>query len=650
MKDEGARQSGLTLIEVLVVIAALAVLFGVTALALRGLTERATVSARSAEYDTVQSAIDIYTSGPAPSAIISVTTPSDPFVVAADTFGRYLIRSTRFLYTWGDSGDNLRLAMTGVPTGTSTVTELDLVGWWPMNEGSGTTTADLSGHGNDGALVGAYWAFGVIGSGGLAFGGSSGRVEIPDSNSLDITRTLSLETWLFSTCNTGKYRGLITKFGFTSARAYQLALDGQNHVAFHLSDNGGDLSHEFVLYSTPYTVPVNTWVHVAATYDGAVMRLYVNGAEKANKIYAGGIAATTARLALGASDEGSGQYFCGVLDEPRVYARVLTAAEILQHYQAVQGATKSLTLLGPNGGETFNPGSVAAIRWNSGGPINAVRLEYSKDNSAWLTISAAAPNTGRYVWDVPLDPSASVRVRVSDSSDATVWSQSAASFTILGSPASPVARWAMDEGSGFTVSDATGHGHTGASMTGTVSLTDTVWVAGHAGSALALTSGNQYVRVPDDGALDIQDNLTLEGWISSTQSASGFQPIIAKFTFGAVNQRAYQLTLNSGKLWFHLSSDGTQTNEVKLGGGSIASDVWTHVAATYDGATMRLYVNGVQVASQDHTDQIAPTTANLLLGSNSDGKSGQNYYGGLDELAVYDQALSATTILAHAGQ
>jgi len=611
------RQSGLTLIELLVVIAILAVLFGLSALGVRGLVERARAVSRSAEYDIVQTAIDIYNVGDGDLTIAPVSEASDPYESAGNTFGQFLRSPTHYRYLWDTGGESLRLegAASADP---------DLVGWWRMNEDDGDTTLDDSGHGNDGTLHGAAWTAGVNGAA-LRFDGHNDRVVIPDSDSLDITDALSIEAWVLRTAGLGSWQGLIGKFGFhDNQRAYQLMINSGGQFSFHLSRDGrsGWGSHEFILTSGSYTVPPGVWVHVVATYDGETMRLYADGAEVGSKAYSDGIFSSSADLSFGATNNGNSQRFGGTLDEIRIYRRALSPGEVSQHYQAGGETPKSLTLLSPNGGEMVYPGAIHLIRWDSTGSVGSVRLEYSKDNFASdeHTIAVSTPNDGVHVWDVPDDDSGTVWVRVSDVSDAEVNDLSNAAFAISSSPAEPVARWPMDESSGDIVPDATDHGHDGARSD------DTAWVTGHANNALSFASGDTWVQIPDHDDLDLQDTMTLEAWVYPTASG-GWSTIIAKFTFGwLTNERAYQLMLNSG--------------------GGISQ--WTHVAATYDGTTMRIYVNGAEVGSRSYSDGIAATTASLMLGENSEGNSGQNFRGIIDEAAVYDVALSAITILDHA--
>ena len=82
----------------------------------------------------------------------------------------------------------------------------------------------------------------------------------------------------------------------------------------------------------PEAVPTNTWVHLAGTYDGATVRLYVNGAEVASEPLTGTFAHDRTPVILGGNgNNDSGvptELFPGRIDELMLYARALGADEI----------------------------------------------------------------------------------------------------------------------------------------------------------------------------------------------------------------------------------------------------------------------------------------------------------------------------------
>ena len=74
-------------------------------------------------------------------------------------------------------------------------------------------------------------------------------------------------------------------------------------------------------------VAANTWTHLAATYDGANLRLYVNGTQVGDAWPTGSMSASTGVLRIGGNDVWW-EWFQGLIDEVRVYNRALSAAEI----------------------------------------------------------------------------------------------------------------------------------------------------------------------------------------------------------------------------------------------------------------------------------------------------------------------------------
>ena len=86
-------------------------------------------------------------------------------------------------------------------------------------------------------------------------------------------------------------------------------------------------------------MPLNTWTHLAATYDGASLRLYVNGTQVANARRAGSIATSTGALKIGGNAIW-GEWYSGLIDEVRVYNRALTPAEIQGGHDEAGDATR----------------------------------------------------------------------------------------------------------------------------------------------------------------------------------------------------------------------------------------------------------------------------------------------------------------------
>ena len=86
-----------------------------------------------------------------------------------------------------------------------------LVAAYSFNEGSGTSVADASGSGNGGSIGSATWTTSGKYGGALSFNGTSARVTVPDSASLDLTSAMTLEAWVYPTAGGGGWRDLVYK-------------------------------------------------------------------------------------------------------------------------------------------------------------------------------------------------------------------------------------------------------------------------------------------------------------------------------------------------------------------------------------------------------------------------------------------------------
>ena len=90
---------------------------------------------------------------------------------------------------------------------------------------------------------------------------------------------------------------------------------------------GGTFGGVTPVVAAPAANPVNAWTYVTFTYDGSIMRLYVNGTQVATRIANGTVQSVSNPLSIGGNLP-YGEYFAGLIDEVRVYNRALTPAEI----------------------------------------------------------------------------------------------------------------------------------------------------------------------------------------------------------------------------------------------------------------------------------------------------------------------------------
>jgi len=193
-----------------------------------------------------------------------------------------------------------------------------LVGAYAFNEGAGSATTDISGNINTGTVNNCIWnSSGKYGNS-LTFNGTSSHVLVADTASLDLLSSMTISAWVNPSSALSGFKSVVVK-----EHVYFLyASSTPNNVPTAGLRIGGVNK---LVYS-PSPLPVNTWTHLAMTYDGAVIRMYINGNEVSNFPATGSTTASTSPLWLGAS--GFGEYFPGKIDDVRIYSGALTQAQI----------------------------------------------------------------------------------------------------------------------------------------------------------------------------------------------------------------------------------------------------------------------------------------------------------------------------------
>jgi outer membrane protein assembly factor BamB len=194
-----------------------------------------------------------------------------------------------------------------------------------------------------------------------------------------------------------------------------------------------------------------------------------------------------------------------------------------------------------------------------------------------------------------------------------------------------VAAYGFDDGSGTTVTDASGNGHNG-------TTSNTTWAAaGKYGKALQFNGTTALVTVPNAASLQLSSGLTLEAWVDPSAVSSTWRDVIYK---GNDNYYLEATSTNASKPDAGLIAGGSYADAV--GTAKLAANSWSYLTETYDGSTLRLYVNGTLVTSTAHTGAIATSTNPLQIGGDS--IYGQNFGGLIDEVRVYNVALTAAQI------
>lgn len=199
--------------------------------------------------------------------------------------------------------------------------DLSLIAHWKFDDNPTNGVLDSTGNGHDGTCTACPMLVAGIRGGGYRFDPSRPEyIVVPDSQAFRGVFTIA--AWMY-TDNTNRAIAVMSKpYGNSTGNSWQLENLEDDRVSF-----SGGSPHSLI---TTNMVPQMTWVHVAGTWDGTTKRLYINGALARSTMAQ--VSYDSHDIYLGA-DENSGSValpFDGVLDDLRVYNRVLSAAEIAE--------------------------------------------------------------------------------------------------------------------------------------------------------------------------------------------------------------------------------------------------------------------------------------------------------------------------------
>ncbi len=477
-----------------------------------------------------------------------------------------------------------------------------LISWWRAENNAN----DVIGA-NHGTLTnGATFGPGKVGTA-FSFDGADDLVTIP---SINAGANYTVEFWLYPK-RSASYEHLVSNSG--GSANYGDLYFRDNHIEYW---QGG-----VQRVSSPVSsVPLLTWSHIALSYDGGVNRIYVNGVALAVSVNHSEVFNNP--LAFGYTNAPSNNRFQGLLDEISLYNRALESSEIVALYSAgsagrtvtgpyfntpptlpevLVGTPYSQTVTTQRGtspitfslvGGALPPG----ITWNTGSGL----LSGTPTTAGSFTFTLRATDAG----SLSADQTFTLRV-----------------LPLAPPPAGIVGWWRAQN----DAQDAIGTNH------GTLTNGAT-FAAGKVGSAFSLDGVDDVVTIP---AINVGSKFSLEFWLFPTRSA-GYEHLVSH-NGGSANYGDLYFRDNHIEYW----QGGVQ--RLSSTTSSIPSSSWSHVALTYENGFTRLYINGLLAAgSAVHSE----TFNNALAFGYTNAPSNSRFKGSLDEISLYNRALSQEEIAA----
>jgi len=234
----------------------------------------------------------------------------------------------------------------------------------------------------------------------------------------------------------------------------------------------------------------------------------------------------------------------------------------------------------------------------------------------------------------------------SEEHNMTGWSETKSATTL---DPQLVAWWKLDESSGDITSDSSGNDHTGTLQNGAT------FTSGLINNAVRF-HGNDYGsndRI-SCGTFNVTgDAITIAAWFkANTFTGTSYDGRIVAKTIGVQDadhtwmlstiRSSYEPDPNDKyhkRLRFRLKTKST-TTALRADSGNLSTDTWYHAAAVYDGSTMKLYLDANEVGSVEKSGLITTSDAGVAIGHNPDGAGDPPWDGLIDDVRIYQRALS----------
>jgi hypothetical protein len=497
------------------------------------------------------------------------------------------------------------------------------IGWWP---GDGYTN-DIAWTNNGTFTTLPAYDSGMMGQA-FSFDGVSNFVSVADVPHLNPPYALTVEAWVYCTGNDFNHRDIISKDGETYDRQFILTMSDIDAFRAHVGLNSYGLTY----FDGATTVNLFTWYHVAMTYDGNDLILYVNGIEDGRVTAPDTIISTTQPVRIGGgAPPGTLQcFFQGLIDEATMYDRALSAAEISAIYLA---------------------GSAGKCKVDSDGDGLTNLQEYhlgTDPNKADTDGDGISDYNEIFVNHTdPLNPDSDYDGRsdgqeLLDGTDPL--NANSVTNTLLAYWQFPTNTWVGQQGQLPMVA------------------TNLQLVSSWSNNAVLVDSTNvanlKYQAVETNGSANINCRIgSVKFWFkpdwnsSSTNGGIGPQSEARLIELGTKNTAdgwwALLVSTNGNLISFVTQTNGLGVTNLAA---AIAwrSNEWHQVAVTYCPTNTSLYLDGLPVVTNGVSLAYYPnfsvrSATGINLGSDKDGNNQAR--GRFDELMTFNYALSATEIL-----
>lgn len=503
--------------------------------------------------------------------------------------------------------------------------------YYRLSDTGTTIVADSSGNGQNGTYVGTPTT-GVAGAlandsdTAVTFG--SGYVVYSGANIPVGNTSRTVEIWLKTTSTA--YQQLIGwGDGNNFGTYYDVRLSGGSQIAINVWSSG---TNPYI--NLPYSIANGQWHQVILTFDGGTFVVYLDGNRAGSTTY-GGLNTDRTTVSVGNG-------FQGTLDEVAVYSGVLSSSQANAHFLA----SGNSQVTPPATVTTTAGANSATVSWTASPtnpyPVLGYIVTAFNGTQAANSVAAGASATSAtvsglqggvaYTFSVAAINNFGLGSGTSSSAVTPTGAASTYPSNVFGTGPSgngPIGYWRVGDGSSSPyAADSSGNGASAIYNAGTTLGT---------GGALPNdpdTSISGSVTYNSGNGLPIGNaSRSVELWLKTTSTAN---MALVQWGDGRNGATDYIVQITNGyRIWINLNN---QTNPAINSPYNLANGQWHYVVLTWNGSVFTLYVDGTGAGTWSN-GALATSQTGLVIGN--------GYSGNLDEVAVYNRALSQSEITAH---
>jgi hypothetical protein len=515
-----------------------------------------------------------------------------------------------------------------------------LVAYYPFNGNAN----DESGNGNTGTVYGSTLTADRFGSTNSAFKFiSDNYIAVPHTPALNISGDMTISAW-YKTSGSGApmdYMSIVGKrddaFGIPSSFWCVTIEVSTQRVALCLFNNFSSLDYHF----SSGTIAQSTWQHVVIVVKDNTSSIYLDGRLDSSSPIAVPRPSSSKPLMIGwiRDTAPTSESFLGSIDDIRIYNRALTGVEI----SALDAPGSSISAPGlsvPSNGAT-GVAQPVSLGWGAVAGASVYHVQVASD-AAFADLVKEQTNSSSTTYTLPVLAPASKfywRVRATDGTNFSPWS-TGWSFTTADTGLSNglVAYYPFNG----NANDESGSGNNGTASGATL----TADRFGNLNNAYHFNGTDANIQVVAAPSLQSLSNVSVSAWINiDPGSTKTFHNILGKRSSASADfdfTVSHETPAHRVRPTARLSGVWTYFD----GSTDIPKGSWHHVVMVYDGATLKSYVDGTNDGTLPATGVLSSVCPNVYIGSTEPSIPEGYFQGNIDEVRIYDRALTGVEVSA----